>query len=67
MAKQDTQRYKNLISCAKQFDYYASITTGASREHWAQKAKDARLEAEAIPDDFVDPEWQMPAWGTYGT
>ncbi len=67
MAKQDTQRYKSLISNAKQFDYYASVTSGASREHWAQKAQDTRLEAEAIPDDFVDPEWRMPEWGTRGT
>jgi hypothetical protein len=67
MAKQDTEHYKSLISNAKQFEHYASVTSGASRERWAKKAQDARLEAEAIPDNFIDPEWRMPEWGTRGT
>lgn len=73
MSKQDTGRYKALISGAKQCEYYATCPTNClppeSRQRWAQKAKDMRAEAEALPDDFVDPEcdWRMPEWGTYGT
>lgn len=67
MAKQDTLRYKGLISNAKQFDYYASVTTGATSAHWAKRAEELRAQAEAIPDDFVDPPFVMPEWGTRGT
>lgn len=71
MAKQDSNRYKDLISNAKQFEYYATCPTNGlaepSRQRWAKKAQDLRLQAEALPDDFVDPEWQMPEWGTKGT
>ena len=67
MSKQDTQRYKDLTSNAKQFDYYARVTTGATSAHWAKRAHELRAEAEAIPDDFVDPPFVMPEWGTRGT
>ena len=56
-----------LLSSAKTFDYYASVTTGDSRERWLAKAAEKRAQAAAIPDDFVKPEWQMPEWGTRGT
>lgn len=71
MSKQDTLMYKSLISSAKQNDYYATCPTNGlsaeSRRFYANKASQLRAEAEALPDDFVDPEWRMPAWGTYGT
>jgi len=54
-----------LLSNAKQFDYYASLTTGESRERWLAKAAETRAQAAAAPDEM--PEWRMPAWGTYGT
>jgi hypothetical protein len=56
-----------LLSSAKQFDYYASVTTGDSRDRWLAKAADLRAQAAAIPDDYVAPAWQMPEWGTRGT
>lgn len=56
-----------LLSNARQFDYYASTTEGASRERWLARAADLRAQAAAIPDDFVEPVWQMPEWGTRGT
>jgi hypothetical protein len=67
MAKQDTLTYKGLISSAKQLDYYASVTTGESSKYWADQARQRRDKAEAIPDDFVDPKFEMPEWGTRGT
>jgi len=71
MAKQDTNRYQGLISGAKQNDYYATCPTNglseASRKFYADKAQALRDEAEALPDDFIDPPFVMPAWGTYGT
>lgn len=67
MAKQDTLTYRSMISSAKQLDYYASVTTGESSKHWTEKANQRRADAEALPDDFVDPKFEMPAWGTYGT
>lgn len=67
MAKQDTLTYKSMISSAKQLDYYASVTTGESSKHWAEKANQRRADAEALPDDFVDPKFEMPEWGTKGT
>lgn len=67
MSKQDTRAYKGLVSNAKQFDYYATITTGEASARWASLAAQLRADAEALPDDFVDPEFQMPAWGTSGT
>ena len=67
MTKQDTTRYKNLISDAKQFDHYASVTTGESSARWTSLAAEKRALAEALPDDFTDPKFQMPAWGTRGT
>jgi hypothetical protein len=57
----------NLLSNAKQFDYYASVTTGDSRARWLAKAAETRVQAAAIPNDFVEPVWQMPEWGTRGT
>jgi len=54
-----------LLSNAKQFDYYASVTTGESRERWLAKAADLRAQAAAAPAEM--PEWQMPEWGTRGT
>jgi hypothetical protein len=67
MSKENTLRYRYLISDAKQAEYYASVTTGSARERWAAKAQELRLAAAELPDDFVDPPFQMPAWGTYGT
>lgn len=71
MAKQTTSKYLGLISQAKQCEYYATCATNGlsdtSRQFWAKKAQDLRAQAEAIPDDFIDPEWRMPEWGTYGT
>jgi len=67
MSKENTLRYQSLISDAKQFEHYASVTRGAARERWAAKAQEKRIEAAELPDDFVDPPFQMPAWGTYGT
>ena len=55
------------MSNARTFDYYASITTGDKSERWSKWADNKRKEAENIPDDYVDPEWRMPEWGTYGT
>lgn len=55
------------MSNARTFDYYASITNGESKERWSRWANNKRKEAESIPDNYVDPEWKMPAWGTYGT
>lgn len=70
-SKQDTARYQGLISQAKMHEYYATCATNGlsteSRERWAASAAKLRAEAEAIPDDFVDPPFVMPAWGTYGT
>jgi hypothetical protein len=65
--KEDTSKYKNLMSNARTFEYYASITTGESSKRWTQYAANKRKEAEAIPDTYVDPVWRMPEWGTYGT
>lgn len=69
--KQDTVKYKSLIEMAKQNEYYATCPTNgltaASREFYANKAAALRAEANALPDDFQDPEFTMPAWGTYGT
>lgn len=56
-----------LLSNAKQFDYYASVTTGESRERWLAKAADLRAQAAAVPDDYVAPRFEMPEWGTRGT
>ena len=56
-----------LLSNAKQFDYYASVTTGESRERWLAKAAETRAQAAAIPDDYVAPPFVMPEWATYGT
>lgn len=71
MAKQDTIRYQGLISQAKMHEYYATCPTNRlsaeSRARWADSAARLRAQAEAIPDDFVDPEWRMPEWGTRGT
>lgn len=67
MSKQDTARYQSLQSRARQFDYYARSTTGDSSARWTAMANELRAEAEALPDDFQDPEFIMPAWGTYGT
>lgn len=67
MAKQDTYRHQSLISDARQFDYYASVTTGESSARWTALAAEKRAQAEALPDDYIDPNFQMPAWGTYGT
>lgn len=67
MSKQDTIRYRDLISRARQAELNASLTTGAVRERWAARAQELRIEAEDLPDDFVDPPFVMPAWGTYGT
>ncbi len=67
MSKEDTMRYKMLISDAKQFEYYARATQGASRERWAAKAQEKRLAAAELPDDFQDPPFVMPEWGTRGT
>jgi hypothetical protein len=65
--KEDTAKYKDLMSSARTFDYYASITTGDKSERWSKWADNKRKEANALPDDYVDKEWQMPSWGTYGT
>ena len=67
MAKQDTLTYKSMISDAKQLDYYASSTTGETSKRWADKAQQLRAEAEALADDFIDPKFDMPEWGTRGT
>ncbi len=71
MAKQDTQRYKSLVSMAKQHEYYATCPINGlgpeARTRWAASAAKLRAEAEAIPDDYIDPEWRMPEWGTRGT
>lgn len=71
MSKVDTLRYQGLISQAKQHDYYATCPTNGlsaeSRARWAASAAKLRAEAEAMPDDFQDPPFVMPAWGTYGT
>ncbi len=55
------------MSNASTFDYYASITSGIQSERWSLWANNKRKEAENVPDNYVDPEWKMPAWGTYGT
>jgi hypothetical protein len=65
--KENTSKYKDLMSNARTFDYYASITTGDKSERWSKWADNKRKEAENIPDNYVDPEWRMPEWGTYGT
>lgn len=71
MSKQDSVTYAALLSRAKQFDYYATCPTNglsaSSREYWANEADNLRAQAEAMPDDFVDPEFRMPDWGTRGT
>lgn len=71
MAKQDSIRYMSLVSQAEINEYYATCqTNGLSPERrawYASKAEKLRAEAEALPDDFVDPEWRMPDWGTRGT
>lgn len=71
MSKQDTNKYKGLISQAKQHEYYATCPTNClsaeSRARWAASAAELRAKAEALPDDFVDAEWRMPEWGTRGT
>ena len=65
--KEQSIRYKNLISCAKTFEYYASILEEPRKQYWIEQANNKRLEAESLPDNYVDPEWRMPEWGTYGT
>ena len=67
--KQDSLTYKSLISAAKQNDYYASLTTltREQRQRFKDKADEFRKKAEALPEDFVDAEFVMPEWGTYGT
>lgn len=71
MARQDTLKYKGLIESAKMQDYYATCPTNGlsaeSREWFARRAEQLRAEAAAIPDDYRDPPFEMPAWGTYGT
>ena len=71
MAKQDTLRYRGLISAARQNEYYATCKTNGlsteSRDHYARRAQEFRAQAEALPDDFQDPPFQMPEWGTRGT
>lgn len=71
MAKQDTIAYKYLIHRAETHEYYATCPTNClspeSRARWAESAAKLRAEADAIPNDFVDPEWRMPEWGTRGT
>lgn len=67
--KQDTAAYKDLISRAKMHEYYASCKglSEYSRLHWANSAAQLRKAAEELPEDYVDPKWQMPEWGTKGT
>jgi hypothetical protein len=65
--KEDTEKYKGLMTQARTFDYYASITTDDKSKRWSEWANNKRKEANNIPDDYKDPEWQMPSWGTYGT
>jgi hypothetical protein len=65
--KENTNKYKNMLDNARTFEYYASITTDEKSAYWSRMAENKRKEAEALPDDYVDPEWRMPAWGTYGT
>lgn len=71
MAKQDTNRYQSLISNAKMHEYYATCpTNGLSAErraYWARSAEQLRAQAEALPDDYQDPPFVMPEWGTRGT
>ena len=71
MSKEASRKYQGLISQAKQCEYYAACATNGlsdtSRQFWAKRAQDLRREAAALPDDFVDPEFRMPEWGTYGT
>ena len=65
--KENTLRYQNLIDTAKTFEYYSTVTTGEQKEYWIEQAKLRRAQAESLPEDYVDPEWRMPEWGTYGT
>ena len=65
--KENTLRYQNLIDSAKTFEYYSTVTTGEQKEYWIEQAKLRRAQAESLPEDYVDPEWRMPEWGTYGT
>jgi hypothetical protein len=69
--KQNTAKYRDLISRASMHEYYATCPTNGlselSRMHWANSAAELRKAAEEIPEDFVDPQWQMPEWGTRGT
>ncbi len=67
MSKEDTRLYKDLISAAKQYDYYASVTRGSNRDYWVNKAQETRAKAESVPDNYIDPPFVMPEWGTRGT
>jgi len=65
--KENTLKYQNLIDSAKTFEYYSTVTIGKQKEYWIEQAKLKRAQAESLPEDYVDPEWRMPEWGTYGT
>jgi hypothetical protein len=60
-------RVKHLLSNAKQYEYYASCTSGETYLYWKNKADNTRYEALNVPDNYKQPEFVMPEWGTYGT
>lgn len=66
--KTESIYYKALLSSAAHCDWQASTTLNpAYARLYAERAAEYRAQAEALPDDFVDPEQHIPEWGTYGT
>jgi hypothetical protein len=64
----DKEVYVNrLLSDAKQYEYYASNTSGQTHLYWKNKADSKRYEALIVPDNYKQPKFVMPEWGTYGT
>ena len=46
--KEQSIRYKNLISCAKTFEYYASILEEPRKQYWIEQANNKRLEPDIV-------------------
>ena len=67
--KQQSNKYRGIIECAKQNEYYSTLSSlsANSREFYANKAKELYAEADALPDNFVDQKFYPEPGFTYGT
>ncbi len=65
--KENSIKYLWLKNSISQLEYYTSVTTGVNRKYWLDEIKKHKQEMKDMPNDYVDPPFVMPEWGTYGT